>query len=491
MQKTEIFGQMDMGRVRTNNEDNFVSQYIWDKNHVLGVAIDGVGGYEGGEVAAEIAKNTIVEYLEKYPNGERLVLLSQAVTEANNRIFDERGKQPKCAQMSCVLSAVLVEVEEKRINMVHIGDSRIYQFGGGVLEKLSHDHSSVGYREDIGVITEKEAMNHPKRNEINRMLGDQKHQTDDHNFLEVNTFSLRPNSILLLCSDGLTDLVTRAEMTEILSLDIPLETKTQKLINRANNKGGRDNITVVLISIQDDELSVQDGENIDNVIKTAAPPKKPIVNRYFDPVQSKKYKTETMILVAIIALLLGLCVGGWVGKTYLSDKKPSPFPKDSTAIADDSLQKDSLSDSIKEPSVSPKIDPKKSSSDKTIDNSKGNTNASLNDNPNANSKDDAKENSKGNAKESSTNNANTSSKDDPIDSSTKETNENLENDAETQQPKITNSTKKEELQEAERDLVRLKRTLVDDPLYENPQKREKREKEIKELEDKISNLKKG
>jgi serine/threonine protein phosphatase PrpC len=336
MQKTTVFGKTDMGKLRTNNEDNLVFQHIWDKNHVLGVAIDGVGGYEGGEVAAEIAKIAIVEYLEKYPNGERLVLLAQAVTEANNRIFEERQKQPKLSQMSCVLSAVLVEVSKKRINMAHVGDSRFYQFQNGVLEKLSHDHSYVGYREDVGDLTEEEAMNHPKRNEINRMLGDRKHQPNDADFIEAKIFPLLPNSILLLCSDGLTDLVNRAEISEILSENSSLKKKTQLLIDKANEKGGKDNITVVLIDYQSDEII----DSVDNVVNTNVEilPKTPSKD-IPEIAEGKKVKSVVVILIAVLALLLG-AGGGWFGKTYLSTKSEQMIPVD--CIIDDRQKKDSL-----------------------------------------------------------------------------------------------------------------------------------------------------
>lgn len=333
MQKTDFFGQTDMGQIRKNNEDNLIYQNIWDKNHVLGVAIDGVGGYEGGEVAAEIAKDTIVEYLEKYFNGDRIMLLTQAVTEANNRIVEERQKQPNLSQMSCVLTAVLVEVSEKRINMVHIGDSRFYQFHNNILEKLSHDHSYVGYKEDNNYLTEEEAMNHPKRNEINRMLGDKMHQTDDADFIEAKTFPLLPNSILLLCSDGLTDLVTKAEMSEILSQKIDLKEKTQLLIAKANAKGGKDNITVVLIDYQSDEI-IANVKNIEDTIVGI----ENIKNQ-----KTEKHKSK-IIIVGILALLLGLS-GGWFGKTYCPVENKPTAPVDSVKtkiIKVENWQTDSL-----------------------------------------------------------------------------------------------------------------------------------------------------
>jgi len=246
-------GKSDIGKTRSNNEDENIAKTIWDTNHVLGVVIDGVGGYDGGEEAARIAKETIVNYLEKYPNGERLALLKQAVVEANNKIVEERLLQPKFNNMACVLTACLIETEKKRINMVHVGDTRLYQYYDHVLIKLSHDHSLVGYREEIGNLTEEEAMNHPQRNQINRLVGEKTHQVDDKDFLEAATFPLMPNSTLLLCSDGLSDMLMKKEMESILQQDISLEEKANGLIQSANDKGGNDNITVVLIKYISDK----------------------------------------------------------------------------------------------------------------------------------------------------------------------------------------------------------------------------------------------
>ena len=103
-----FFGNTDMGKVRKNNEDAFIAQNIWDDNHILAVVIDGVGGYEGGEIAAGLAQELIVKYLETYSNGERLDLLKQAVISANNEIFTARKQQQQYANMSCVLSAVII-----------------------------------------------------------------------------------------------------------------------------------------------------------------------------------------------------------------------------------------------------------------------------------------------------------------------------------------------------------------------------------------------
>ena len=229
-----FFGNTDMGLIRSNNEDAFIAQYIWDEKHVLAVAIDGVGGYEGGEIAASLAQKTIVEYLETYSNGERLELLKQAVISANNRIYSERKKLPQYSSMSCVLTAILVETESKRINMAHIGDTRLYQFANGKIVKLSHDHSLIGYREEIGELTEEEAMKHPQRNVIGRDVGSQFLENSGNDYVEVESFPLIPNSILLLCSDGLCDMITSEQMKIELEKDLPVKDKVENLIKKAN-----------------------------------------------------------------------------------------------------------------------------------------------------------------------------------------------------------------------------------------------------------------
>jgi PPM family protein phosphatase len=310
-------GKTDLGKIRSNNEDSFIATYIWDKKHVLAVAIDGVGGYEGGEVAAAIAQKSVAKYLEKYPNGERLSLLRQAVTEANNKIVEERIKQPRYTSMSCVLTACLIELEKKRINMVHVGDSRLYEYHGGKLKKLSHDHSLVGYREEIGDLTEDEAMNHPQRNIIGRDIGSAPHEVDDNDFLEATTFPLRTNSILLVCSDGLSDMLKSVEIVSVLEQVSPLVEKVESLIDFANEKGGEDNITVVLVEYQDDEPTEENCGNktidIPVHIDTAPP----------DEIKAdigKKSKWNKAAIISLALLLGG--VAGWFTHGYFPSSEP-------------------------------------------------------------------------------------------------------------------------------------------------------------------------
>lgn len=307
-EKLSFCGLTDVGRQRTNNEDAFVAEQL-DANTILAVAIDGVGGYEGGEVAAEIAQTEISKYLHDFQNGERHELLKQAVVSANNAIYNRRQVDSGRSSMSCVLTSVLIDKQRKVIDMVHVGDTRLYQYHYGELRKLSHDHSLIGYREEIGDLTEEQAMHHPQRSVISRDVGSAKHEVADRDFLEAEKFLLLPNSIFLLCSDGLTDLITSKQIMAILEMDNSLESKAQSLIDAANNAGGKDNVTVVLVEYtaeekfshlgqqHDEELSLREEgyETLDKKIK-----KEPIE---IYPENIKKVNIWLMVVVAIAFIL--------------------------------------------------------------------------------------------------------------------------------------------------------------------------------------------
>lgn len=308
MQVLTFFGNTDVGKIRTNNEDAFIAQNIWDKNHILAVAIDGVGGYDGGEIAAGLAQKLIVEYLENYSNGERLELLKQAVIYANNTIFAERKNLQQYSSMSCVLTAVLVEVEYRRINMAHVGDTRLYQFANNQLVKLSHDHSLVGYREEIGELTEEEAMKHPQRNIIGRDLGSTYLENGNSDYIETAIFPLLPHSTLLLCSDGLCDMIMSNQMIDILQQSISIEEKVNALITAANNAGGKDNVTVILVEAEFDEDSQPTTEEVLETTESADAEnigeKEIITPQQPNESSNKKNKLRTLIWVIISILVI-------------------------------------------------------------------------------------------------------------------------------------------------------------------------------------------
>ena len=316
MKEMKFYGETNMGMRRTNNEDAFVAQKIWNDRFILCIAIDGVGGYEGGEVAAQIAQDYIPKHLASVTNDNPLEALKEAVVEANNRICAERQRDSSRPNMACVLSAGIIELDNNVIDIVHVGDSRIYRYENGNLEKITHDHSLVGYREEIGELTEEEAMNHPQRNIIDRLLGDAPHSTTDRNFFEAAKYPLDENTQLLFCSDGLTDLVTSAEIREILDQRISIQEKTKLLIDKANAKGGKDNITVV--------LAIAENPNARPKQAVVEPPRHQQVNVEGSiPVKGKKSrKTLWICLIALLLILLA-----FVGGNFLATKGVVCVPK--------------------------------------------------------------------------------------------------------------------------------------------------------------------
>lgn len=241
--------QTDLGRKRTENEDNFVwMPELWGKPELTLIgAIDGVGGYDGGAEAADIAKKTIEEYLLNFSFGSPLQLLKEAIINANNKIVEIRRSNANLSRMSCVLTAAILDAANEMMYVGHVGDSRGYVFRNGELLKVTKDHSSVGMKEDSGYLTEEEAMHHPRRNEISKMLGEQMIGAEDsEGYIDMSEHSYLPFDIALFCSDGLTDLATKSQMSEILSQEKTLSEKAQLLIDKANELGGKDNITVAL-----------------------------------------------------------------------------------------------------------------------------------------------------------------------------------------------------------------------------------------------------
>ena len=245
MTPLHIAGQTDVGQHRQENQDTFISAPLWSAHDALLVVIDGVGGYAGGAQAAALAKEAIVQYMT-VPTGDPLTMLREAVVHANNQIVRHKQHDPTLARMCCVLTAAVADADAGRLLYVHVGDTRLYRLRQQRLEKLTHDHSLVGVREDANQLTEREAMCHPRRNEILRDVGSVTHRVDDADFLESGETDFSPGDELLLCSDGLTDMLTRAQLMDVLNQPVSVADQVTELIRQANEQGGQDNITVVL-----------------------------------------------------------------------------------------------------------------------------------------------------------------------------------------------------------------------------------------------------
>jgi PPM family protein phosphatase len=281
MPSLQFFGKTDIGKRRKDNQDTFLATQLWAETNALLVVIDGVGGYAGGERAAQIARESIERYMAM-PTGEPLAMLREAVVFANNQIDETRQAIPGLSQMCCVLTAAVADVQTQKLYVAHVGDTRLYRFRRDELTKITQDHSLVGVREDAGDLTETEAMRHPRRNEILREVGSAHHAVDDPDFLETHDTDFAPGDGLLLCSDGLTDLLTRAQIIVVLQQPISLEAQAIELIRQANQAGGTDNITVVLARYNAPQATVTTAAPVNKTDRTRTDERPNL------PVQSKK-----------------------------------------------------------------------------------------------------------------------------------------------------------------------------------------------------------
>lgn len=234
-------GETDPGRQREVNEDRF---HI-DLSRRLFMVIDGVGGQAAGGKAADTAVSMLRARLER-GTGPVVGRLREAITAANNEIHRVAGLRPEWNGMACVLTVVVVD--DERAIVGHVGDTRLYKVRHARIEKVTRDHSPVGEREDAHELSELEAMHHPRRNEVYRDVGSERHEAGDPDFVDAKEIPFEPDAALLLCSDGLTDLVDSTSINQIvLRWAGQPHQVVRALIDAANAAGGKDNVTVVYV----------------------------------------------------------------------------------------------------------------------------------------------------------------------------------------------------------------------------------------------------
>lgn len=230
------------GLVRSENQDR---SFIDDARGIF-LVVDGLGGHAAGEKAAETAVEVIRTELQA-PTGDPKQTVPAAIAAANNRIHELAAENEDWRGMACVLTLALMQ--EDRVVIGHVGDSRLYLIWNGAIRKLTSDHSPVGEREDRGELTESEAMSHPRRHEVFRDVGTRHREPDEEEFVEMKEFLFKPDAAMLLCSDGLTDLLTSAEINQIIDrYDGDADRVARDLIDAANRAGGRDNVTVLFVA---------------------------------------------------------------------------------------------------------------------------------------------------------------------------------------------------------------------------------------------------
>jgi serine/threonine protein phosphatase PrpC len=244
MRLAETAGKTDPGRKRRHNEDAFVLD-----PPIFAVA-DGMGGAQAGEVAARIAAAAFREYHEadELEPPERM---SAIIQEANRRIYERAQSDATASGMGTTVTAAIVE--SGRVAIGHVGDSRAYRLRDGRLEQLTQDHSLVGDLLRDGRLTPEEAEAHPQRSVITRALG-----TDTEVDVDTQTVDVAPGDVFLLCSDGLTTMVSDERILELLQSSSSLEQAAKALVKAANRGGGEDNVTVVLFAVEEADAALEE-----------------------------------------------------------------------------------------------------------------------------------------------------------------------------------------------------------------------------------------
>jgi len=234
-------GATDPGLQREVNEDRF---FVDDTRGVF-IVVDGIGGQAAGGKAADVALSMLRQRLER-ETGPVCERVREAIAIANNEIYRLASTRPEWDGMACVLTVAVVKDGVATIG--HVGDTRLYKLRAGRIEKITHDHSPVGEREDANELSERDAMRHPRRNEVYRDVGSEPHAASDPDFVEVHEIPFDADEALLLCSDGLTDLVDSAAILRAVTqyAGIP-DAVVRALIDAANTAGGKDNVTAVYV----------------------------------------------------------------------------------------------------------------------------------------------------------------------------------------------------------------------------------------------------
>ena len=227
----------DRGRKRPSNEDAFG----YSIEHGVYVVCDGMGGAAAGEVASSLAVAEVMQLLTNRSGANPLPAdAEQAVAVANEAIFSRSQRSQKLNGMGTTLVALLVE--ERHAWMLNVGDSRGYRLRNSKLEQITLDHSLVEEQMRLGQMSLEEALRSPLKNVITRALGTQSLVTPDVFELETE-----PGDLFLLCSDGLTREISDPLIESLLQLDLPLEILCSRLVAAANQAGGHDNITCLLV----------------------------------------------------------------------------------------------------------------------------------------------------------------------------------------------------------------------------------------------------
>jgi PPM family protein phosphatase len=240
----EIHAAVDPGRARSNNEDAVAT----DEGVGLVVLADGMGGYNAGEVASNMATTFIRTELGRWlreansqaSDTEVKRAMDICVDNANRAIFEAANANPQYAGMGTTLVVAVFRAQQVMVG--HVGDSRCYRLRGGRLQQVTRDHSLLQEQIDAGLITPEQAAFSANKNLVTRAVG-----VEDTVLMETHQYDLLPGDLFLLCSDGLSDMLDDAAIQQLLLSSDSLETACRMLVDGANDAGGKDNISVILV----------------------------------------------------------------------------------------------------------------------------------------------------------------------------------------------------------------------------------------------------
>jgi PPM family protein phosphatase len=233
--------QTDQGKVRSHNEDSGAVIQI-SASDVFAVVADGMGGHNAGDVASQMAVDYIRDHLNTYIKEkiETANIIQSLIEDANTSIYTYANEHPECHGMGTTV--VLVRATEDEVSLGHVGDSRCYHIHDQTIRMLTDDHTLVNELVKSGQITTEEAEYHPRKHVVMRSVG-----TDAKVRIDNLNYSWEPGDYLLICSDGLSNKVPANLMLEVATEDGSLEDKVNQLVKMANDAGGEDNITLILL----------------------------------------------------------------------------------------------------------------------------------------------------------------------------------------------------------------------------------------------------
>ena len=244
------FAKTDVGKAREMNQD-YYSIPSSEDDLQLYILADGMGGYNGGEIASRLAAETTKNYIqnnfEKIEHDKEAIskLIKDAIEYANMVVYEESKKDENLQGMGTTL--VLSVITDDYILFGNVGDSSGFVMKKKVLYKVTKDHTLVNLLVESGELTKEEAVNHPRKNVLMRALG-------ANNPIDVDIFDVDINSdAILLCSDGLTNMLTKEQIEKVLNSDLSLEEKIVKLVRKSNLRGGTDNVSIAYLERESGE----------------------------------------------------------------------------------------------------------------------------------------------------------------------------------------------------------------------------------------------